>query len=153
MVCKVEARRVEVGKRASVKRKRIELDGAYRIVRQPTPLTGLSGYTMTTENFATLAASRMKSATSVESDHCEIFPDGDVLWNSTLGDALRDSTRAGAVRVSSLAIRRQTCESGWEGCRRKTTGGASRVLAMFVRGRTSLKRCEAVGRSLPDVGC
>ena len=125
---------------------------AQKGVRRSQSLTGLSGYTITTENFATRAASRMKSATSVESDHCEIFPEGEVLWNSTrgdefpaFGDALPDSTR-----ISSLEMRRHTCDNGCEGCRRKTTGGASRAWATFVSGRMSLKRWEAVGSSLPD---
>jgi len=64
-------------------------------------------------NSAARAASRMKSPTSVESDHWKAWPPEDMLRNETDGVAgARDA------RISLL-----TCDSGCEGCRRITVGG------------------------------
>ena len=97
---------------------------------------------MVTVNERARLASRMKSATSVESAHCSTRPRGVVLRNETVGVA----------GASDARMRRATCERGWDGCKRKTMGGgASPFGRASPRGRMSLKRWEDVGDSFPVV--
>jgi len=48
-------------------------------------------------------------------------------------------------------MRRDRCESGWEGCNRKAVGCGSAL--DLGKGRISLKRCEVVGESFPSHLC
>lgn len=92
-------------------------------------------------NFAERAASRIKSPTSVESDH----------WYGRLDTAAKlwKDIRAGSgFSVSELRMSRLTWDKGWAGCRRVTVGGS----VDFGIGRMSLKRWDEVGKSFPESG-
>lgn len=106
-------------------------------------------YVIYIENLAALAASRIKSPTSVDSDHWKGTPRGDVLLNDIVGVA-----GASDARMSLL-----TCESGWDGCRRITVGGGGSIFfawepslfanVRYPRGIISLNKWDDVGESLP----
>jgi hypothetical protein len=68
---------------------------------------------MQIENLAWRAASRMKSPTSVESDHWNCCPAEDALRKDTFGVAGAREAR----------MRRLTWERGCEGCNNITVGG------------------------------
>jgi hypothetical protein len=72
----------------------------------------------TIAKLADCAASRTKSATSVASLH----------WRSAPRRVRARKEMFGVAGARDAASRRATCESGWDGCSRKTVGGASGVL-------------------------
>ena len=108
------------------------------------PSRGSAG-AMHTVNSRARDASRMKSATSVESAQRTTRPLGVVLRKEIL-------CTPGA---SEARMRRATCESGCDGWSRNGVGGGAlgaaraRAFRASSRGRMSLKRWEDVGDSFP----
>lgn len=109
------------------------------------------------ENLVVRAASRMKSPTSVESDHWKPFCEE--------GERLLRNEMEGVSGAREASISRLTCDRGWEGWRRRTVGTdlgfvlvsewvcEVEMLEGFLespsKGSINLNRCEEVGRSLP----